>query len=76
MEDHIHVEKPDLESDLGTFPGIPRTVAMGLALAGAVGSLYFFAATYQAGKVPFVYNSSVPTATAGLVEIVPPRRDL
>lgn len=62
------------DSDFGRFPGLPRTLALGVVLAGLIGGLYLFAASYHApggGSLAYRNGDSVTTA---LLRSNPPQR--
>ena len=51
------------DSDFGAFPGVPRTMAMGLALAMMMGGLYLLSASYHAPRQQIATGFTTDMAT-------------
>ena len=59
------------DPDIGEFPGMSRTMAMGLALAMMVGGLYLFSASYHAPRQQIASDLSTNVATLFPLTVAP-----
>ncbi len=61
------------DPDFGKYPGLPRTFAIGLALAGMVGGLYLLAASYHMPGDGSLAYQKVSNITTALFRTNPPQ---